>query len=56
MNTETIMAKKNLIEYVVGDGVAIVTLNDPPANTYSYQMMQQLDARILEREWMRARR
>src|SRR5438874_396058 len=48
MNTETIMAKKNLIEYVVGDGVAIVTLNDPPANTYSYQMMQQLDARILE--------
>ena len=48
MNTETIMAKKNLIEYVVGDGVAIVTLNDPPANTYSYEMMQQLDARILE--------
>src|SRR5437868_1594253 len=48
MNTETVMAKKNLIEYVVGDGVAIVTLNDPPANTYSYQMMQQLDARILE--------
>src|SRR5437868_8172185 len=48
MNTETVMAKKNLIEYVVGDGVAIVTLNDPPANTYSYQMMQQLDKRVLE--------
>ena len=48
MNTETRMAKNNLIEYVVGDGVATITLNDPPANTYSYEMMQQLDARILD--------
>ncbi len=38
----------NLLEYRVESGVAIVTLNDPPANTYSYEMMQQLDARILE--------
>ena len=41
-------AKQRLIDYSVDKGVALVTLNDPPANTYSYEMMQQLDARILE--------
>lgn len=30
------------------EGVALLTLNDPPANTYSYEMMQQLDASILK--------
>ena len=38
----------NLVEYQADGGLAIMTLNDPPANTYSYEMMQQLDARILE--------
>jgi enoyl-CoA hydratase/carnithine racemase len=42
------MTERNLVEYSVDDGVATMTLNDPPANTYSYEMMQQLDARILE--------
>src|SRR6266478_10058999 len=37
-----------LVDYRVDRGVAVLTLNDPPANTYSYEMMQQLDARILE--------
>ena len=37
-----------LLQYEVSDGVATVTLNDPPANTYSYEMMQQLDAQILK--------
>ena len=41
-------AQQRLIDYSVDTGVALVTLNDPPANTYSYEMMQQLDARILE--------
>src|SRR5712692_4587363 len=40
--------QRNLIEYTVDHAVALLTLNDPPANTYSYEMMQQLDARILE--------
>jgi enoyl-CoA hydratase len=31
----------------VMDGVAVFELNDPPANTYSYEMMQELDAAIL---------
>jgi enoyl-CoA hydratase len=39
--------KRDLVEYRVDEGVAILTLNDPPANTYSYEMMQQLDALIL---------
>jgi len=38
---------KNLIGYVVQDGIAVLTLNDPPANTYSYEMMQQLDRAVL---------
>ena len=28
-------------------GVAVVTLNEPPANTYSYELMRELDAAIL---------
>src|SRR6266513_2867450 len=42
------MTERKLIEYATEDGIAILTLNDPPANTYSYEMMQHLDARILE--------
>src|SRR3989441_7363647 len=42
------MTANSLVEYRIDEGVAILTLNDPPANTYSYEMMQQLDARILE--------
>lgn len=37
----------NLVEYRVEEGVSILTLNDPPANTYSYEMMQELDRSIL---------
>ncbi|HEY0323356.1 MAG TPA: enoyl-CoA hydratase/isomerase family protein [Pyrinomonadaceae bacterium] len=37
----------NLVEYRVESGVAVLTLNDPPANTYSYEMMQELDRAIL---------
>ena len=36
-----------LVQYRTDEGVAILTLNDPPANTYSYEMMQQLDRAIL---------
>ena len=36
-----------LIGYRVESGVAILELNDPPANTYSYEMNQQLDDAIL---------
>src|SRR4026207_1892145 len=36
------------LDYVARDGIAVITLNDPPANTYSYEMMQQLDRAILD--------
>jgi enoyl-CoA hydratase/carnithine racemase len=38
----------------VRDGVALVTLSDPPANTYSYEMMRELDAAILDARMDRA--
>jgi enoyl-CoA hydratase len=37
----------NLVRYRVQEGVAVLTLNAPPANTYSYEMMQELDGAIL---------
>jgi enoyl-CoA hydratase len=43
--TET---RKRLVRYEASEGVAVLTLDDPPANTYSYAMMQQLDRAILE--------
>ena len=36
------------VEYKSLDGVAVLTLTDPPANTYSYELMQELDACILK--------
>jgi enoyl-CoA hydratase len=35
------------VAYAADGGVATLTLTDPPANTYSYEMMQELDAAIL---------
>jgi len=35
------------VRYSTESGVATLTLSDPPANTYSYEMMQSLDAAIL---------
>jgi enoyl-CoA hydratase/carnithine racemase len=40
-------ASGNRVRYRVQDGIALLTLNDPPANTYSYEMMQELDRAIL---------
>ena len=40
-------ATGNLVEYRAQNGIAILTLNDPPANTYSYEMMQDLNRGIL---------
>ena len=31
----------------VSDGLCVIELNDPPANTYSYEMMQEIDAAVL---------
>ena len=36
-----------LVNYRNEGGIAILTLNDPPANTYTHQMMRDLDEAIL---------
>ena len=38
---------KKLVDYRVDGGVAVITLDNPPANAYSLAMMRQLDAAIL---------
>ena len=38
---------RTLVHYEVQDGVAIFTLDDPPANTYTHEMMRQLDEAIV---------
>jgi enoyl-CoA hydratase len=40
-------AAQTLVRYEVRDGIAIFTLDDPPANTYTHEMMRDLDAAIL---------
>src|ERR1051325_9816482 len=46
--TEPKVEKKTLVHYMVESGVAIIELDDPPANTYTYEMMHQLDETILK--------
>jgi len=41
------MSEKNLVNYRVDGGVAVLELNDPPANTYTYEMHRQLDDAVL---------
>lgn len=38
----------SLVEYTTQSGVAQITLNVPPANCYSYEMMQAIDRAILD--------
>src|SRR5580704_3102887 len=48
MTTAAPAETRQLIHYRVDSGVAILELNDPPANTYSYAMIRQLDDAILQ--------
>ena len=41
------MSDKVLVRYDASDGVAVLTLDDPPANTYTHEMMRQLDDAVL---------
>src|SRR4051794_24818400 len=36
-----------LVDYEIRGGVAVLTLNDPPVNGYTHEMMKELDAGIL---------
>ena len=44
----TTTTERTLVNYTVTDGIAIIELTNPPANTYSYEMMRQLDEAILQ--------
>jgi enoyl-CoA hydratase len=39
---------RRLVDYSKADGIAVLQLNDPPANTYTYEMNRQLDEAILD--------
>src|SRR6266699_2023765 len=43
----TTTTERTLVNYTVTDGIAVIELANPPANTYSYDMMRQLDDTIL---------
>jgi len=38
----------DLIKYTTNEGIAVIEMNDPPANTYTYDMNRQLDEAILK--------
>jgi enoyl-CoA hydratase/carnithine racemase len=41
-------AERTLVNYTTTGGIGVIELTNPPANTYSYEMMRQLDEAILQ--------
>ena len=48
MATATVSTTGALINYQAQGGIAWIEMNDPPANTYTYDMMRQIDDAILQ--------
>src|ERR1700735_4530644 len=48
MQPATAETTKQLINYRTDQGVAVIEMNDPPANTYTYEMNRQFDDAILK--------
>ena len=48
MATAQTVDEKILVHYQTEQGIAIIEMDDPPANTYTYEMMRQLDDAILQ--------
>jgi enoyl-CoA hydratase len=46
--TSPVSETKQLINYRLENGVAVIEMADPPANTYTYEMNRQLDEAILK--------
>ncbi|MBA2284242.1 MAG: enoyl-CoA hydratase/isomerase family protein [Ktedonobacteraceae bacterium] len=44
----TTTTERTLVNYSVTNGIAVIELSNAPANTYSYEMMSQLDEAILQ--------
>jgi len=49
MATMTEPQVKTLIQYRAEDGLAIIELDDPPANTYTYEMIASSTTRSCKR-------
>jgi len=45
--TQPTTETRQLVNYRTDSGIAVIELNDPPANTYTYEMNRQLDEAIL---------
>src|SRR5579859_3258406 len=43
----TTTTERTLVRYTANEGIAVIELTNPPANTYSHEMMRQLDEAIL---------
>ncbi|HEU4395627.1 MAG TPA: enoyl-CoA hydratase/isomerase family protein, partial [Planctomycetota bacterium] len=41
------MNARPLVDYAASEGVAVLTLDNPPANAYSYELNRSLDDAIL---------
>lgn len=48
MATTQTVDEKILVHYQTEQGIAIIEMDDPPANTYTYEMMRQFDDAILQ--------
>ena len=48
MATPAAVTEKQLIHYRNENGIAVIEMDDAPANTYTYAMMRQLDEAILQ--------
>ena len=48
LDTETATETRTLLNYRVEGGIAVLEMSDPPANTYTHEMMRQLDEAILK--------
>jgi len=44
----TAETSRQLINYRTDNGVAVIEMNDPPANTYTYEMNRQFDEAVLK--------
>jgi enoyl-CoA hydratase len=44
----TTTSERTLVNYTVTDGIAVIEISNLPANTYSYEMMRQLDDALLQ--------
>jgi enoyl-CoA hydratase/carnithine racemase len=42
------MAEGKMIEYRVDNGIAVMEINRPPVNSYTTELLKELDAAILE--------